>query len=169
MIDGDDGIGRIWRLVGARALNMFGRQMLGATVLWELYQRTHSKMTLGLVGLVQVVPVVALFLPSGNLVDRYDRRWLTTIAALIAGSVGAGLAIASWFAAPVGVYLALLLVLGCATSQHSPASSALVPMIIPRGQFERANRIGSSIMELTSIVGPALPGLALLVMDATWV
>jgi MFS family permease len=166
---GDSGIGRIWRLVSARTLNMLGRQMIGATVLWELYERTHSKLTLGVVGLVQVIPVIALFLPSGHLADRYDRRWLSTVAALIVGFIGAGLAIASWFAAPVAVYLVLLLLLGCATSLHSPASSALIPMIIPRDQFERANRIGSSLQELTSIVGPTLPGVALLVMDATWV
>ena len=159
----------IYRVVGARALNTFGRQMIGSTVMWELYQRTHSKATLGFVGLVQVLPVLALFVPAGNLVDRFDRRRLTTIAALVTGVVGIGLALASWFAAPVTVFFALLVVLGCASALHSPASSSLVPMIIPRGELERANRIGSSIQELAAILGPALPGLALLVVDATWV
>ena len=51
--------------------------------------------------------------------------WLTTVAALVTGSVGLGLAVAAFTAAPVAVYLALLFVLGCATSLHSPASSAL--------------------------------------------
>src|SRR5579862_5474867 len=69
---------RIVRLVGARALNTFGRAMISASVLWELYARTHSKLVLSGVGLVQVIPVVALFVPAGALVDRSDRRTLTT-------------------------------------------------------------------------------------------
>ena len=94
------------RFIGARALNTFGRAVISATVLWELYQRTRDPLVLAGVGLVQVLPVVLLFVPSGNLVDRADRRRLATAAAAGAGVVGIGLAAASALAAPVWVYLA---------------------------------------------------------------
>jgi hypothetical protein len=151
----------IWRLVGARALNTFGRAVISATVWWELWERTHSKLVLAAVGLVQVIPVVALFIPSGAFVDRSDRRALTTAAALATGGVGLGLAAASYTGAPVAVYLGLLFIQGCVTSIHAPASSSLIPLIVPREDLERTNRQSSSLQELAAIGGPALAGLAL--------
>jgi MFS family permease len=151
------------RLVGARSLNTFGRAVLSATVLWELYDRTGSKLVLAAVGLVQVIPVVLLFVPVGTLVDRSDRRTLTTAAAALAGLVGLLLATASALDAPVAVYLALLLGYGCITAVHAPASVSLIPLIIPREDLIRTNRISSSLQELAAITGPALAGLALAV------
>jgi MFS family permease len=149
------------RLVGARSLNTFGRAILSATVLWELYEQTHSKMVLAAVGAVQVIPVVLLFVPVGALVDRSDRRTLTSAAAGLAGVVGLGLAAASVLGAPVPVYLALLLAYGCITAVHAPSSVSLIPLIISREDLVRTNRISSSLQELAAITGPALAGLAL--------
>src|SRR4051812_22032844 len=84
---------RILRLVIARSLNTFGRAVLNTTVGWELYERLHSKSVLAVVGLVQVIPVVALFVPAGTLVDRSDRRALATAAATVTGLIGLGLSI----------------------------------------------------------------------------
>ena len=151
----------IARLVGARSLNTFGRAVISATVLYELYERTHDTAVIGAVGLVQVVPVILLFVWSGALADRIDRRLLATLAATVTGLIGLGLAVCSYFDLPVWTYLALLLVQGCVTSVHAPASSSLIPLIIERGELERVNRIGASLQELAAITGPALAGLAL--------
>jgi len=160
---------RILRLVGARALNTFGRAVLNATVLWELYARTSSKLVLAAVGFAQVIPVVLLFVPSGTLVDRSDRRALATIAATTTGVIGVGLALASALGAHVGLYFVLLFAQGCVTSVHAPAVASLVPLIIARDQLVRANRISASLGELASIVGPALAGLALTFVAPAWV
>jgi MFS family permease len=157
------------RFIGARALNTFGRAVISATVFWELYQRTRDPLVLAGVGLVQVVPVVLLFVPSGELVDRADRRRIATAAAAGAGVVGVGLALASAIEAPIAVYLALLLVLGCCTSLHAPAASSLLPMIAPRESLPGTNRILSSFSELSQIGGPSLAGLALVAVAPRWV
>ena len=162
---GPDVLRLILRLVGARALNSLGRAVISATVMWELWERTHSTLVLSAIGLVQVIPVFVLFVPSGALVDRSDRRRLTTFAASGTGLVGVGLAISSFAGAPVGVYLALLLAQGCMTVIHSPASSSLIPLVIPREELERTNRIGASFGETAQIGGPALAGLALVFFD----
>ena len=47
---------------------------------WQIYRLTHSAMALGLVGLVEVVPVVGLMLPAGQLADRFSRRRVTLLA-----------------------------------------------------------------------------------------
>jgi MFS family permease len=160
---------RILRLVGARSLNTFGRAVLSATVLWELYARTSSKLVLAAVGFAQVIPVVLLFVPAGTLVDRSDRRALATVAAAATGLIGLGLSLASALGAPVALYFLLLLAQGCVTVIHAPAVASLVPLIIARDQLERANRISASMQELAAIIGPALAGLALTFVAASWV
>ena len=165
----DPALSRILRLVGARSLNTFGRAVISATVLWELYLRTGSKLVIAGVGLVQVIPVVVLFVPAGTLVDRVDRRLLTTLAAILTGLVGVGLGIASATHAPVAVYYALLLFQGCVSTIHAPASASLIPLIIPREDLVRANRIGATLQELAAILGPALAGLALSLIWPHWI
>jgi MFS family permease len=160
---------RILRLVGARSLNSFGRSVLTTTVQWELYARTGSKLILAAVGFVQVIPVVLLFVPAGTLVDRSDRRSLATIAATATGMIGLGLALCSALKAPTELYFVLLLGQGCATVIHAPAVASLVPLIIARDQLTRANRISASFQELATIIGPAIAGLALTFVNASWV
>src|SRR5262245_49212842 len=60
-------------------LEVVGQQMLGVAIGWELYERTRSPLALGLIGLVQVVPVVLLALPAGHLADRFDRKRIAVI------------------------------------------------------------------------------------------
>jgi MFS family permease len=157
------------RFIGARALNTLGRAVISATVYWELYERTRDPLVLAAVGAIQVLPVVLLFVPAGDLVDRSDRRRLATLAATGAGVVGVGLSLASALAAPVWVYLALLLALGAATAVHAPAAGSLLPMIAERGQLPRTNRVLSSFSELSQIGGPSLAGVALAAVAPRWV
>lgn len=162
-------LGRIWRFVAGRALNTFGRAVITTTVGWEIYARTRSELLLGAVGLVQVIPVIVLFVPAGTLVDRFDRRQLATIAALGTGIVGVGLAIASAFAAPVWTYFALLMLQGIVAAIHSPTTSALLANIGPREMLPRANRMLSSLSETAQITAPACAGLALLAIEPKFI
>jgi MFS family permease len=160
---------RVVRLVGARSLNTFGRGVLTFTVQWELFERTHDPLVFAAVGVAQLIPVVLLFVPSGTLVDRSDRRTLATAAAATTGLVGVGLGLLSALHAPIVLYFMLLVAQGCATSIHAPAVASLVPLIIERDQLTRTNRISSSFQELAQIIGPALAGLALKFVGAAWV
>ena len=108
-------------------------------------------------------------MPVGTLVDRIDRRLLTTVAATMTGFIGLGLGLASASTAPVAVYYALLLIQGCVSIVHAPAAASLIPLIIPRGELVRTNRISSSLQELAAIIGPALAGLALLAVAPSWI
>jgi MFS family permease len=55
-------------------VSVIGRQMLAVAVLYEIYQRTHSKTALGLVGLAGALPVILLSLPAGQAADRFHRK-----------------------------------------------------------------------------------------------
>ncbi len=162
-------LGRILRIVTARSLNTFGRAVINATVVWELYGETTNFLVVAGVGFVQVLPVILLFVPAGAWVDRSDRRLLATWAVAITGLIGVGLAIASATHANVMAFYALLFVQGCCNVVHAPASASLIPLILPREELGRANRITSSVQELAAIIGPALAGFALIWFAPTWI
>jgi len=64
------------RFAVGRIVSVLGAQMLSVAIGWQLYDRTGSAWSLGLVGLVQIVPVVLLALPAGQAADKYPRRFL---------------------------------------------------------------------------------------------
>jgi MFS family permease len=61
------------------SLALLGRQAVVAAALWQVYEWTHSSTALGLVGLVNVLPLLALSLPAGAIADRHDRRRLISL------------------------------------------------------------------------------------------
>lgn len=56
-----------------------GRQMLGVVIGWQIYDLTNSAAALGLVGLLEAIPLIALALPAGHLADRLNRKTITMI------------------------------------------------------------------------------------------
>src|ERR1043165_2917013 len=64
------------RFLGGNFLFNTGRQGLSVAIAWQIYQWTNSATALGLVGLINVIPLIVLVLPAGVLADRWDRRRL---------------------------------------------------------------------------------------------
>jgi MFS family permease len=78
-------------------LALIGRQAVTVAASWEVYQWTHSATALGLVGLINVLPVLALSLPAGALADRRDRRRLIALSQIVLMGLSTGLALLSAF------------------------------------------------------------------------
>ena len=62
------------RLLLGRLLAGMGQQMLAVAVGWELYERTHSSLALGMVGLSELAAIILFTLPAGHLADNYARK-----------------------------------------------------------------------------------------------
>jgi MFS family permease len=145
-------------LVG-RFIASLGQQMLTVAVGWELYQRTHSALALGLVGLTQMVPMVLFTLPSGHLADSRNRKQIILAMSLLAMLASLGLTVVSlWHVTVAGVY-ACLFVAGSARTFLWPASSAFLPQLVARSHFPRAVTWSTGSFHLSSVVGPAAGGL----------
>ncbi len=82
-------------LIGAFCSNM-GRQMATVAVAWQIYQWTHSATALGLVGLINVLPLLAFSLPAGVLADRLDRKRLIAVTAGAIAFLSLLLALVTW-------------------------------------------------------------------------
>src|SRR5579862_6988726 len=68
------------RFLYVRVAASIALQMQAVAVGWQMYALTGSSFQLGLVGLVQFIPAIVLFLPTGHVADRYDRRTVTAAA-----------------------------------------------------------------------------------------
>ena len=83
-------------LIG-NSLALLGRQAVLAAATWQVYEWTRSATALGLVGAVNVLPLLALSLPAGAVADRHDRRRLIALGTAVIAVVTAALAgLAFW-------------------------------------------------------------------------
>src|SRR6266700_1075807 len=144
-------------LIG-RFIASVGQQMLTVAVGWELYERTHSALALGLVGLTQMAPMVLLTLPAGHAADNHNRKQILLLMVLVIGLTSAGLTLISTLHAPVVWTYFCLLVAGAARTFLWPASAALLPQLVSRKQFSRAVTWNSGSFHLSSVAGPAAGG-----------
>jgi MFS family permease len=136
----------------------FGEQMLNAAVVWEIYERTGSAFALGMVGLVQIVPVILFALPAGHVADRFDRKQLVLGMQVLLALCGLGLAVISFTNGPIALFYFILLLTGVGAAFHSPALSALTPAMIEPEYFPNAATWSSNSWQLAAMMGPALAG-----------
>lgn len=145
--------------IGGNLLYLLGSQMQTVAVMWEIYERTGSKLKLGLVGLAQVVPVVLLALLAGQVADRIDRRRVLMGSLSIMMTSSLGLAAISFFQLNVHWMFVSLVLNGTARAFQQPAKSALLPQLVPRGVFASAVAFGTSGFQFATVVGPGIGGL----------
>ena len=145
-------------LIG-RFITSFGNEMLTFAIAWELWLRTRSAFALGMVGLVQVAPVILLSIPAGHVADQHNRRKIVRITQAAFALCSLGLAFLSLFEGPLILIYLCLLGFGIARAFSDPASSTLVPEMVPPELFTNAATWTSSTWQLASIMGPALAGV----------
>ena len=147
-----------WFLAG-HLLSVLGVQMQTTAVGWQLYEMTNSDLALGMVGLVQIVPMLGFALPAGQVADRYDRRKTLMSATTLAMVAASGLAVVTmWAGANVPLIYACLFLSGLARAFQGPARSSLMPQLVGRQTFRNAVSWNVSGFELSSMIGPALAG-----------
>jgi len=138
-----------------------GDQMLNMAIGWELYERTGSALALGVVGLVQVIPIMLLSLPAGHLADRLNRRHIVIAAQSVLALASLGLMGLSYTNGSLILIYGCLFLIGCAVAFNSPASSTLIPQTVPKSVFENAATWESGSWQLASVLGPTLGGLVI--------
>ena len=157
-------------LIIGRLIAQIGEMTVSVGVGWELYERTGDALALGLVGLVQIVPVMLLSVVGGYVADRYDRRRVTLISQLVLMACSLALATISLTDGPLWVFYAVLGLIGAARAFNNPAESALTPLTVPADHYMNAVTWNSTVWQFSSILGPALGGfLIALANDAALV
>jgi MFS family permease len=144
-------------LIG-RLIASLGQQMLTVAVGWELYERTHSALALGLVGLTQMLPMVLFTLPAGHVADNHDRKRIIVLTNSVIACASLGLTLTSALSANVFWIYFCLFAAGTARTFLWPANSAFLPHLVSRQDFSRAVTWSSGSFQLSSVAGPAIGG-----------
>jgi MFS family permease len=144
----------------ARVMVIMGAEAQAVAVAWQVYEITHRAIDLGFTGLVLFLPGLLFLLPAGHVADRYDRRMiilvcytvqiLCTLALLVFALQGLH---------KVGPIFAVLFLIGSGRAFSGPASSALLPHLIPTEHFVNAITWGATVFQIANIAGPAVGGL----------
>ena len=146
-----------------------GRHITVVALPFQVYELTRSPLAVGLIGLVQFVPLVVLSPVGGALADSMDRRKLMLLTQM--GLVGTSLlfvggAIAErpplWFLYTVAAASAALAAL------DSPARTAAIPNLVGRDRLSSALALNQVLFQVSDIAGPALGGLLIARFGLVW-
>ena len=159
-----------WFVVSLLAMVMAAQVQL-VVVGWEIYQLTQDALSLGLLGLSEVVPYLAVALYAGHVVDRRNRKTIS----LISLTVLLGAALALFIMAmvqPVPTrawpFYIVFGACGLARSFLQVARSALIAEVVPRELFVNAATWRSSTWQGGTVAGPALGGLMFAAFGPRW-
>lgn len=141
-----------------RLVAAMGQQMVTVAVGWELYERTHQSLALGLVGLTNMVPMFLFTLPAGHLADNLNRKRIILAMMSVTALASVGLTLASARQAPTPWIYACLFAAGTARTFAWPASASFLPQLVGRRAFPRAVAWSTGTFQLSSVAGPAAGG-----------
>lgn len=159
-----------WFVVSLVAMVITAQVQL-VVVGWEIYQLTQDPLSLGLLGLSEVLPYLAVALYAGHVVDRRDRKRVSVAAlvVLMGGSVSLFiLALVEPVPTRVWPFYVVFGSCGLARSFLQVARSALVAEIVPRELYPNAATWRSSTWQAGTVAGPALGGIMFATLGAQW-
>jgi MFS family permease len=150
----------------ARLTTTMGQMAMVIVIGWQVYDIARETMglkeaalRLGIIGVVQFIPLFLLTLVTGWMADRVDRRWIARASVTL--ELGCALALA-WFAwrhrTTLEVLYIIAALLGVARAFAGPALSALAPNLVPREILPRAIALSSMSWQAGAIIGPAIGG-----------
>ncbi|WP_217127688.1 MFS transporter [Streptomyces sp. AC558_RSS880] len=150
------------RLLIGRTVSTLGGFMTMVTVMYQVWEMTHSAAWSGAVGLVQAVPLVCFGLFAGAWVDRGDRRRIF-LAATVGQALCSLLLAVQGFTGnvPVAGVLALVAAQSACAAVGGPAAGVFVPRLLPKEQVASGLALYQVTGQAMMLLGPALGGLLL--------
>jgi len=148
-------------LTGGSLISLLGDGFFFVALAWQVYEISNVPTALSLVGLAWTLPLVLFVLLGGVFSDRYDRRWLMVGADLVrAAAIGLLGLLSVMGVLELWHVVALIAFVGLGDAFFNPASTAIVPDLLPDEQLPQANALQGLLRPLAvRLIGPALGGL----------
>jgi len=138
----------------------FAENMVAVAIGWQVFSIHRDPLDLGLIGLMEFIPLPLLALPAGQLSDRFPRRTMFALGLSIATTVSVMLLVVTIHgASELWPYLVLALVTGVGSALAWPAYGALTPDLVPPELVPNAMALRSVASQTSVVVGPAVGGL----------
>jgi MFS family permease len=142
-------------------LDILGTQMATTALGWELYERTSSPFTLGMIGLMQVLPIILFSLFIGHIVDSRPRKGLLLLAeTLMMGGI-LGVFATSWFNASVVLVYPFVFCMGLGTAISMTGRAVFFPQLIPKSDLHNAITWSNNSRQIATMLGPVVGGITI--------
>jgi len=141
-------------------VSTFGSAMTYVALPFQMYALTRSPFAVGLIGVVEFVPMLGMALIGGALADHFDRRRLIAFVEAVMVLCCAGLAWNAALGAPhVGALWIIAALLAALGALHRPAMEALMQQVLPADDMMAAAALNSIRGNFAFIIGPGLAGV----------
>ncbi len=149
-------------------VSLLGDGFFNVALAWQVYEISNVPTALALVGLAWTLPLILFLLLGGVFTDRYDRRWLMIGADLMrAAAVGLLGLLSVTGVIELWHVIALIAFVGLGDAFFNPASTAIVPDLLPEEQLPQANALQGLLRPLMfRLAGPALGGFTVALLGA---
>ncbi len=143
-------------------VSFFGTMITYVAIPYQVFELTHSSFQVGLVALVQLVPLIFMGLLGGSFADSKDRRSLLIWSELLLALCSVGLVVNSLQSEPRlwPIFIIAALMAGL-NAFHRPALEALTPQILSREEIPAASSLNSLRSTIGMVGGPAVGGVAI--------
>jgi predicted MFS family arabinose efflux permease len=148
------------RLWAGQVVSGMGTQLTLVAVSFQAYSLTHSTLVVGLIGLVQLLPLLAGALWGGTLADAMDRKRVLVLTQVAMAAAVGGLAVNASRTHPTVWPLFVCTAAGAGFQGVDwPARRAALPMLVDDVDVTAAIALQTSIQQLALVAGPALAGV----------
>jgi len=139
---------------------------------WEVYSLTKSALSLGIVGLMEVVPAILMALFAGHFVDQNEKKGLLFKCIIGFLIISLGLFLLTWepfrsnLSAKTILYSIYFLVFlgGIVRAFLGPTIFSLLSLIVPKNLYANAATWSSSVWQISSVLGPAVAGFSITII-----
>ena len=147
-------------LLAARVSTAIAFQMLTIAVGWQIYSITQKPIYLGLVGLVQFLPMLLFTLIVGYVADRYDRKLIICFSQIVE-SIGIFLLAYESHIGSITEERILITIFFISTANafQSPPMQSLLPNVVSKKVFPEVAALSASTAQFAFIIGPAIGGI----------
>ncbi len=162
--------------LGVRFAMVFAWAMQFIVIEWQVYTLTKDPLSLGIIGLMEVIPAVSTALFAGHIVDQKEKRGLLVKCILGFSTVSLGLFILSWptlegqISPNTILYSIYFLVFigGIVRAFLGPTIFSLIALIVPKKLYPNAATWSSTTWQMASVLGPAVAGFSIGLIGVHW-
>lgn len=155
---------------------VFAWSMQFIIIEWEVYSITKNPLSLGIIGLMEVIPAVSMALFAGHIVDQKEKKGLLIKCIIGFTIISTGLFLLTWpeTAGDIssnyilyGIYFMVFLG-GIVRAFIGPTVFSLIALIVPKKVYPNAATWSSSTWQMAAVLGPALAGFSIHWMGVHW-
>lgn len=159
-----------------RFVLVFGWSMQFIVIEWEVYSLTKDPLSLGVIGLMEIIPAFTMALFAGHIVDQKEKRNLLATCIATFSLISFGLFLLTWNRVTSGwttksiLYSIYVLVFfgGFLRSFFGPTIFSLIALIVPKKLYANAATWNSSTWQMASVLGPAFAGFSISWIGVHW-